>query len=77
MQEYLVKFWYNFDEVYTHKLWGILKDDELFILRDQNIGGISVLDVIKGYENITRTTFELYEQNPNNSNQESVSNKWY
>ena len=75
MQEYIIKFWYDFDEVYIHKLWGQLDGDDLLIVKDQDIGGINVLDVIKGYTNVTRTTFEPYDESINYSNKEPISNK--
>ena len=75
MEEFIIKFWYDFDEVYIHKLWGQLDGDDLLILADQNIGGIKALDVIKGYTNVTRTTFEPYDENINYSSKKSISNK--
>ena len=75
MEEFIIKFWYDFDEVYMHKLWGQLDGDELFIKEDQYIGGIKALDVIKGYTNVTRTTFELYDPNINYGSKKPISNK--
>jgi len=75
MKEFIIKFWYDFDEVYIHKLIAREDGNDLLILRDQDIGGIKALDVIKGYTNVTRVTFEPYDKNINYSSKKPVSNK--
>jgi len=33
--------------------------------------------MVKGTEQITQTNYELYDEKPNNSDKERISNKWY
>jgi len=33
--------------------------------------------MVKGTEQITQTNYELYDEKPNNSDKDSISNKWY
>jgi len=33
--------------------------------------------MVKGTEQITQSNYELYDEKPNNSDKDSISNKWY
>jgi len=33
--------------------------------------------MVKGTESVTQTNYELYDEKPNNSDKDSISNKWY
>jgi len=33
--------------------------------------------MVKGTEQITQSNYELYDEKPNNSDKERISNKWY
>lgn len=33
--------------------------------------------MLKGTETVTQTTYEEYDEKPNNSDKDSISNKWY
>ena len=33
--------------------------------------------MLKGTESVTQTNYEEYDEKPNNSDQKSISNKWY